>query len=138
MHIKEFPKLSESTIRGCITKYRSQIKYNPLNSDITITEKRGRSLFLPNELDFKLWSFLTHLRNSGGNINRHVVYGVPIGVIQSNLDKYGKYLHFHVELWQLSVSPKIKPCSVDRDENTIFEWDRNFSKKSEHTGRAYH
>ena len=93
---KEFPKLSESTIRGWVTKYWDQIKNNPRGSVIKISGKRGHPLLLPNELDFKLQTFLVHLHNGGTNINCHVVYGVLMGLMKSDLNKYGSYLDFNV------------------------------------------
>ncbi|PFX18016.1 hypothetical protein AWC38_SpisGene17650 [Stylophora pistillata] len=67
---KEFPKLTESTIRGWLTKYRSQLKNTPQTTpqDVQIGTKRGRPLLLPDELDFKLRSFIINLRTAGGTI----------------------------------------------------------------------
>ena len=55
-------------------------------------KKRGDpSIILPNELDKKLRSFLVHLRTVGGTINRNIVYGVLMGLIKANLQKWGAY-----------------------------------------------
>ena len=51
---------------------------------------------LPDELDFKLRSFIINLRTAGGTINRHVLYGVLMGLIKSDLAKYGQYLEFRI------------------------------------------
>lgn len=95
---KEFPKLAESTIRGWLVKYRSQLKNTPQSAleHVTIGAKRGRPLLLSDDLDFKLRSFLTNLRTAGGTINRHVLYGVLMGLIKSDLSRYGQYLEFCV------------------------------------------
>ena len=95
---KEFPKLTESTVRGWLTKYMSQLKNTPqiVPQDVQIGTKRGRPLLLPEELDFKLRSFIINLRTAGGTINRHVLYGVLMGLIKSDLAKYGQYLEFHI------------------------------------------
>ena len=67
--IDDFTNLTESTIRGWLTKYRSQIRNKAPEKQIIISAKRGRPLALPDELDLKLRKFLGHLRDGGGNIN---------------------------------------------------------------------
>ena len=67
--IKEFPNLTESTTRGWLAKYRSQIKNATSEKTITIGAKRGRPLQLPDELDAKLRKYLVNLRDAGGNVN---------------------------------------------------------------------
>lgn len=95
---KEFPKLTESTVRGWLTKYMSQLKNTPqiAPQDVQIGTKHRRPLLLPDELDFKLCSFIINLRTAVGTINRHVLYGVLMGLIKSDLAKYGQYLEFHI------------------------------------------
>jgi hypothetical protein len=61
-----------------------------------ISSKRGRPLLLPEELDNKLRTFLIGQRKAGGTINRHTVYGVLMGLIKSNFQKYGGLLDFAV------------------------------------------
>ena len=51
-------------------------------------------MYLPEELDKKLRVFLIAQRRAGGNINRHTVYDVFLGLIKSNLHLYGGYLEF--------------------------------------------
>ena len=41
----EFPSLRESTVRGCLNKYRSQLEANVQSSRIVISEKRTTTLF---------------------------------------------------------------------------------------------
>ena len=77
-------------------EYRSQIKNATSEKTITIGTKRGRPLQLPDELDTKLRKFLVNLRDAGGNVNRTVVYGVLMGLIQSDLERYGRFLDFNV------------------------------------------
>ena len=76
----------------------SQLKNTPQSAleHVTIGAKRGRPLLLSDDLDFKLRSFLTNLRTGGGTINRHVLYGVLMGLIKSDLSRYGQYLEFCV------------------------------------------
>ena len=63
---KEFPSLSESTVRPWVQKYRSQIREMSTRDNrpetVKIGEKRGRPLPLPDELDRKLRSFIISLR----------------------------------------------------------------------------
>ena len=43
-------------------------------------------------------------RRAGGNINRHTVYGVLMGLIMSNLHLYGGYLEFAAtDFWLYSL-----------------------------------
>jgi len=81
-------------IGGWLNKYRSQLKANLPSSRIVISEKRGRPLYLPDELDKKLRAFITYMRMAGGIINRHVIFGVLMGLIKSDLATYGMYLDF--------------------------------------------
>ena len=50
---KEFPKLTESTVRGWLTKHWLQLKNTPqiAPQDVQIGTKHGRPLLLPDELD---------------------------------------------------------------------------------------
>ena len=76
-------------------KYRSKLKNTTQilpTEHVTIGAKRGRPLLLLDDLDFKLRSFLTNLRTADGTINRHVLYGVLMGLIKSDLARYGQYL----------------------------------------------
>ena len=59
---------------------------------MTIGAKRGRPLLLSDGLDFKLRSFLTNLRSASGTKNKHVLYGVLMGLTKSDLSRYGRYL----------------------------------------------
>ena len=94
--VQEFPSLRESTVRGWLSKYRAELKLKVRDYLIVISQKRGRPLFLPDELDMKLRTFITHLRTAGGSINRHVIFGVLMGLIKSDLVKFGQYLDFVV------------------------------------------
>ena len=97
--VKEFPKLTDSTVRAWIAKYRKELSANNGNNEeipITVGQTRGRPLSLPVELDTKLRKFIMSLRNAGRNINRHVVHGILMGLIKSNLTKYGSCLDFNV------------------------------------------
>ena len=57
----EFPSLRESTVRGWLNKYCLQPKAKVQSLEIIISKKRGRPLYLPNELDKKLCTFITHM-----------------------------------------------------------------------------
>ena len=96
-YVKQFPKLTESTVRKWIAKYRKELSTAGNNQiPISIGEKRGRPLSLPVELDAKLRKFIVCLREAGGNINRHVIHGVLMGLIKADLSNYGSCLDFNV------------------------------------------
>lgn len=59
---------------------------------VTIGAKRGRPLLLSDDLYFKLRSFPTNLRSASGTKNKHVLYGVLMGLTKSDLSRYGRYL----------------------------------------------
>ena len=80
MYVKDFPKLSEISVRGWVVKYRCQVEKTPPN-DIKIGEKRSRPLFLPVELGLQTTILPLRMRQADGNINRHV-YGVLMGLIK--------------------------------------------------------
>ena len=90
---KEFPTISENKFRGWL-KFRGKLTRKVPSDEVVISKKRGRPLYLPDELDEKLRTFLIAQRRAGGNINRHTVYGVLMGLIKSNLHLYGGYLEF--------------------------------------------
>ena len=91
---KEFPNISESTVRGWLKKFRGELTRKVPSEEVVISKKRGRPLYLPEELDEKLRTFLIAQRRPGGNINRHTIYGVLMGLIKCNLPLYGGYLEF--------------------------------------------
>ena len=78
----EFPKLTESTIRPWLKRYREQLKQNSIDKAIpqTIGQKQGRPFRLP---DTKLRNFLINFKTAGGTVNRNVVYGTLVGFIKS-------------------------------------------------------
>ena len=90
----EFPTISENKFRGWLKKFRGKLTRKVPSDEVVISKKRGRPLYLPDELDEKLRTFLIAQRRAGGNINRHTVYGVLMGLIKSNLHLYGGYLEF--------------------------------------------
>ena len=104
-HFKdEFPDLSESTIRPWLKSYRENLQKKTPMQAIVLSKKRGRPLYLPTMLDSKLQKFLKNLRKAGGGVNRHVVKGVLMGLIKSDLEAYGSLLDFHVsEGWIRSL-----------------------------------
>ena len=105
----EFPSLTENTVDGLLKKYRSQLEANVLNSKIVVSAMRGRPLCLSEELDKKLRAFLTHMRMAGGTINHHVVFGVLIGLIDSDLTIYSIYLEFQIaDGWIQSLYRRMK------------------------------
>lgn len=69
------------------------------NSQIVISERTGHPLYLPEKLDKKLRVFITHMRMTGGTINRHVVFGILMGLMKSDLiNYYGMYLSFQSQM----------------------------------------
>ena len=101
----EFPHLRESTVRGWLKMCREKAK------ERVISQKRGRPLSLPPELDEKLQKVFINLRKAGGSVNRHVVSGVLLGLIKSNLTRYGQYLEFCVANGRLQYSYKLMNMS---------------------------
>ena len=92
----EFSSLQESIVHGWLNKYRSQLEAKFKSSQIVIPKKRERPLYLPDELDKKLRTFITHKQKAGGTINRHMIFGVLMGLIKSDLVTYGMYLEFQI------------------------------------------
>ena len=91
-HFKnDFSNLSESTVCLWLSKYKLEIKKKPAEC-VIISEKRGRPLLLPTELDTKFRLFITNVRTAGGTVNKHVVYGVLMGLVKADLLRYGGYL----------------------------------------------
>ena len=79
-----------------LAKYRLEAKKTSSSDCIQISERRGRPLLLPDELDRKLRAFIVSTRTAGGTINKHVIYGILMGLIKSDLGRYGQYLNFVV------------------------------------------
>lgn len=91
---RDLPKLTESTVRPCLKKYRDRLHENSSGVLPAISAKRGRPLLLPDEIDQKLCTFIDNTRKAGGTLNKHVVYGILMGLIKSDLARYGRYLDF--------------------------------------------
>ena len=97
----KFPKLTESTIRPWVKKYKEMIKAKSQREssrfvDFKICEKRGRPLLLDEELGRKLRAMLITLRKAGSVINVHVIRGILMGLIGSNSTQFGQYCDFVV------------------------------------------
>ena len=75
--------------------FKEEIKKKPAEC-VIISQARGRLLLLPAELDEKLRLFITNMRTAGGTINKHVIYGILMGLIKSDMTRYGGYLDFTV------------------------------------------
>ena len=93
---KDFPHLNESTLRGWLSKFRAELKRKSPTDLIQISSKRGRPLLLDENLDTVLRTFIINLRLAGGTVDRHSVHGVLMGIIKSNLTRYGGYLDFTI------------------------------------------
>ena len=87
---KEFLNISESIVRGWLKKFHGELT----REEVVISKKRGRQLYLPEELDEKLQTFLIAQRRASGNFNCHTAYGVLMGLNKSNLHLYWGYLEF--------------------------------------------
>ena len=92
---KEYPNLMESTVRPWVNKYKEEIKKKSAEC-VIISQTRGRPLLLPAELDEKLRLFITNMRTAGGTINKHVIYGILMGLIKADMTRHGGYLDFTV------------------------------------------
>ena len=58
--------------------------------------KRERPTILSEKLDQKLRAMIVNLRTTGAVINIHVVRGVLIGMVKSNLKKFGQFSDYEV------------------------------------------
>ena len=81
----KLPSLTETL---SVKKYRSQLGANMPHSQIVISTKRGRPLYLLDELDKKLLAFITHMRMVGGTTNHHGVFDISMGLIKSDFITY--------------------------------------------------
>ena len=54
----DFPKIIESTVRGWLMKFRAEMKRKVPLEEMVLSNKRGRPLLLPEELDAKLRVFI--------------------------------------------------------------------------------
>ena len=92
----DFPKITESTVRGWLMKFRTEMKRKVPLEEIVLSNKRRIPLLLPEELEAKLRVFINNQRKAGGTINRHTLCGILMGLIKSNLARYGNLLEFVV------------------------------------------
>ena len=91
----------------------------------------------------KLRSMIVSLRIVAAGINIHFVKGVLMGLLQSNPEKFGKYLNFHVSrswvgslyqrmkfsLWATTTSrPAIKVLLYNISDKLIINADQTSSK----------
>lgn len=61
-------------------------------------KKRGRPLFLGEELDKKVKSYLNAMRSRGAVVNTSVVVGVANGIVSSESDSYLARNGGHIEI----------------------------------------
>ena len=80
-------------IQGKLKK-KKKVKYENIN--LKIGQMRGRPLLLDVESDLKLRSMIVSLLTARAGINVDVVGGDLMGLVQSNHEKFDKYLSFHV------------------------------------------
>ena len=90
---KEFPNLTKITVRPLSGNTKKKLRKSQC---VIISQTRGRPLLFPAELDEKLRLFITNIRTAGGSINKHVIYGVLMGLIKADMTRYGGYLDFTV------------------------------------------
>ena len=55
---KEFPTIGENKFRGWLKKFRGKLTRKVPSHEVVISKKRGRPLYLPDELDEKLRTLL--------------------------------------------------------------------------------
>ena len=69
-----------------------------------MSRRRGRPLSLLQEQ-----KFLVNLREAGGGVNRHVVSAVLLGLIKSDMARYGTYVDFVVTRgWMQSLYKRMQ------------------------------
>ena len=93
--VTKAPNLTESTVRPWVNKHQEEIKKKSAEC-VMMSKTRGRPLLLPAELDEKPSLFITNMRTAGGTINKHVIYGIFMGLIKADMARYGRYLDFTV------------------------------------------
>ena len=76
--------MTESNVHPWINKYKEEIKKKSVEC-VIILQTRGRFLLLLVELDEKLCLFITNNRTAGGTINKHVIYGILMGLIRVDI-----------------------------------------------------
>ena len=81
-----------------------------------ISAKRGRPLYLPEELDKNFSGFITHMWMAGETINCHMVFGVLTGLIKSDIITYRMYLEMD------GSSLSISAYESRRIYMTVFTW----------------
>ena len=106
----KFPRLTESTIRPWVKKYKEMIKAKSSRFvNFKICEKRGRLSLLDEELGRKLRAMVITLRKAGFVINVHVIRGILIGLIRSNSTQFGQYCDFVLtRSWLRSLYQRMK------------------------------
>ena len=93
-------RITKSTVQSIRNAYRKELLSNPRPEEIVqLPEKgRGRPLLLGPALDKKVMTYLHALRNSGCVVNRRIVLGCALGLIQKNqpslLQEHGGSLDF--------------------------------------------
>ena len=90
VHMKTLQFSCETKWPCCLGKYRTQLK-NTLQTElehVTIGAKRGRPLLLSDDLVLQEAFISYKLENCRSTINRHVLYSVLMGLIQSNRSRY--------------------------------------------------
>ncbi len=94
-------KISESTVRGWVTKFRKEMKttekdVDEVTADDLKNKPRGRPLMLGDELDKQVQEHIKAIRESGGVINRTIVLATGHGIVSSHnrsfLEEYGGHI----------------------------------------------
>ena len=94
-------KLSESTVRTWVNKFRKEMKDTAKDVDEMTAQDmsykpRGRPLLLGDELDQQVQDHIKAIRESGGVVNRTIVLAAGHGIVSSHnrsfLDEYGGHI----------------------------------------------
>ena len=113
-YLKQFPFLTEGTVRPWVKAYRKSLQEQkkatkPDDIAVKIGKQRGRPLLLEETLDHKLRSMLTSLRLAGAGINIHFGRGVLNGLVRANPIEYRRYAEFNVSRpWTRSLYQRMK------------------------------
>ena len=110
--LKEFPGLTESTVRNFKKAYTEKLNYeqkqlHPQPVTQLPTQPRGRPPIML-DLDAKLIKFLHAIRNRGGVINIHVVRASAKALIDSNPTTHHQLSRFNMPRTYMGLLPLLK------------------------------
>ena len=122
-YAKSFPdlQLKETTVRRFKNNYQSSLK-TPSDMKELLSKKRGRPLWIGEELDEQVRHYITYMRKEGTVINAHVAIAVGEGILMSHgksmeLNKdWARYVLQRMGMVKQKANTKAKVTVEDFDE----------------------